>query len=82
MTEKTEIVKAPAIPKVEVPPVPVKEKTKIALAKKKLPSDTVSVKVLTGSLSFEQGVFQKNEVFQTTRGRAAKFEASSAKIIE
>lgn len=69
--EKT-VSKSSDVPEVKKVPVKVKEK---------LPTDIVSVKVLIGTLSFEQGIFEQGAVFQTTRERATKF-GSDAQIIE
>lgn len=49
---------------------------------RKKKSDTVQVKVIIGTLEFEDGVFEKDSVFETTRERAEKFEKTSVQILD
>lgn len=44
-------------------------------------TDKVTVKVLVGTLSFEEGVFKQGETFETTKKRAAKFEPQDIQIV-
>lgn len=45
-------------------------------------SDTVLVRVKTGTLQWEEGTFSKGDVFTTSKMRAARFDASSVEIVK
>lgn len=45
------------------------------------PSDTVKVKVLIGTLSWEGGTFQKGETFMCTKEDLARFDNKDIKIV-
>lgn len=77
--EPVEIVQSttPEYPKEE----PVKAEPKVA-EKPKLPSGMVKVKVLTGTLSFEGGSYEKGEVFTVSKKRLEGFDPRFFEIIK
>jgi len=63
-------------PETEIPAPPTTEEV-IDLKPKK-----VKVKVLVGTLSWEDGKFEKGETFETTRERAKLFDQKDIKIVK
>lgn len=43
--------------------------------------DMVKVKVLVGTLQWEEGTYSKGDVFETTRERAERFSSTSVEIL-
>jgi len=65
----------------EITPAPVPESVVVVEPKPKLDSDIVTVKILTGTLKFGKGTFQRGAEIEVTRAEAARF-GEAAQIIK
>lgn len=61
------------------PIIPPEETTKPETPKKE---DTVKVKVLVGTLHFEQGTFEKGDVFEASEEQVKLFDPKDIKILK
>lgn len=68
-------------PHVEVEVTQEETEEEVSVAEKPKAAPVVRVKVLVGSLRWEQGTFSKGDVFKCSPERAARFSPSSVEIL-